>query len=141
MINGINHVTLSVQNLDSAFDFYRNTLGFRPFAKRRGKSAYFLSGDDWVVLVQAKRKHSEDASYAHLAFSVHPKDFDALESKIRSSGAIIWQENSSPGESLYFLDPSGNRLEVHSGDWRSRLQWLKENASNEVTLFDLEGMK
>ena len=141
MISGINHVTLSVENLDVAFDFNRDVLDFKPFAKRHGKSAYFLTGDDCAVLVQAKIRPFQGDSYAHLAFAVHPSDFKKLESQIKSSDATIWQENSSPGESLYFLDPSGNKLEVHSGDWRSRLRWLKENPSNEVTLFDVGGLQ
>ena len=35
MIKGINHITLSVKSLERSFDFYRNTLGFRPLMKNK----------------------------------------------------------------------------------------------------------
>ena len=136
MISAINHVTLSVRDIDEAFQFYRKVLQLKPLAKRRNKSAYFLAGEDWIALVQAKADFLPSSLYAHLAFSVSPREFEAVSERIKLSGATIWQENSSPGESLYFLDPSGNRLEVHTGSWRSRVQWLKDNPCEEVELFE-----
>lgn len=138
MINGINHITLAVVDLEKCFAFYREVLGFKALAKRKNKSAYLLSGSDWIVLVQNKSSdHSiVRTTYAHLAFSVDKSNFEIISSKIKSSGAEIWQENSSPGESLYFLDPSGNKLEIHCGDWKSRLQWLKDHPTDEVTLYE-----
>ncbi len=141
MINAINHITLSVRDIDEAFQFYREVLRLKPLAKRKSKSAYFLAGEDWVALVQAKGILPANTSYAHLAFSVSRDDFETTSARIRHSGVTIWQENSSPEESLYFLDPSGNRLEIHVGSWRSRLQWLKENPSEEVELFEESGGK
>lgn len=138
MILAINHVTLTVQDLDVAFDFYRDVLGLKPIAKRHGKSTYFLAGRDWIALVLDTKKDAShaQASYAHLAFSVTPDEFNSTRVRILKSGAKTWQENSSPGESLYFLDPSGNRLEIHSGSWETRLAWLKANPEANVELFD-----
>lgn len=78
MISGINHITLRVKNLDEAFDFYSTVLGFKPLAKRKNKSAYFLAGHDWIALVQSKGDQENTNSYAHLAFSVHPNEFAFL---------------------------------------------------------------
>lgn len=135
MISAINHITLSVSNLDECFTFYTKVLGLKPLALRKNKSAYLLAGDDWLALVQAKDSHAPSNSYSHLAFSVSLEEFASLSERIRSSGVEIWQDNSSPGESLYFLDPSGNKLEIHVGSWQSRLQWLRDNPSPEVKLF------
>lgn len=138
-ISGVNHVTLSVRNLDEAFEFYSKVLGFRPLAKRTNKSAYLLAGEDWIVLVQSLENSDNDRplnrSYAHLAFSVDPNEFDRAAQMISDSGAEIWQKNTSPGDSIYFLDPSGNQLELHAGDWRTRLKWLYENQTDDVTIF------
>jgi len=134
MIKGFNHITLSVNDLEDSFRFYRNVLGLKPLAKRRQKSAYFLAGNDWLAIVQTKQSLSE--TYSHLAFSVERMDFAKLAEQIRKSGAIIWQENTSPGDSLYFLDPSGNRLEIHAGSWRSRVEWLRQNPTPDVELFE-----
>ncbi len=135
MIEGVNHITLSVSDLEESFLFYQEILGFKPLAKRKGKSAYFLCGSDWIVLVQTAGHKVEERSYSHLALTVIKENFDPVTKRILDSGANVWQQNSSPGESLYFLDPSGNRLEIHAGSWQSRLQWLQENPSDEVTLY------
>lgn len=136
MISGMNHVTLSVANLDEAFTFYTEILEFKALAKRKGKSAYLLAGTDWITLVQSKEPVTESKkSYTHIAFSVGEKKFQAVADRIRNANVVIWQENSSPGESLYFLDPSGNKLEIHASNWQSRIQWLKDNPSPEVEIF------
>jgi catechol 2,3-dioxygenase-like lactoylglutathione lyase family enzyme len=43
MIRGISHITLSVQNIQEAFDFYKGTLGFKAIM-RSEFSAYFQAG-------------------------------------------------------------------------------------------------
>jgi catechol 2,3-dioxygenase-like lactoylglutathione lyase family enzyme len=134
-VTGINHVTLSVNDLDQSFEFYRDVLGLKPLAKRKNTSAYFLAGNDWIALVQTKERVSVSPLYSHLALTISVSHFAELSKRIVNSGAIIWQENSTPGESLYFLDPSGNKLEIHTGDWKSRINWLRENPSSEVELF------
>ncbi len=134
-ISGINHVTLSVNDLSISFDFYRNVLGLKPLALRRNSSAYFLAGDDWIALVQARTEAPISPLYSHLALTISDSDYEALSHRILSSGAKVWQENSTPGKSLYFLDPSGNKLEIHTGNWESRLHWLLQNPSSEVELF------
>jgi catechol-2,3-dioxygenase len=135
MISAVNHITLSVKELDPAFDFYTRILGLKPLAKRRNKSAYLLAGDQWIALVQAKGAIPPEPSYAHLAFSVSDADFAIMTTRLKETGVTVWQDNSSPGESFYFLDPSGNKLEIHAGSWQSRLQWLKDNPSPEVEFY------
>jgi hypothetical protein len=40
---------------------------------------------------------------------------------------VIWQVNRSEGPSLYFLDPNGRKLEIHAGDWQTRLAAMKHD--------------
>ncbi|MCC2644778.1 MAG: fosA, partial [Burkholderiales bacterium] len=35
--------------------------------------------------------------------------------------------NYSEGESLYFLDPDGHKLEIHIGSWQSRIENKKQD--------------
>ena len=65
--------------------------------------------------------------YSHIAFNVPAARFDDAAASIRASGAVIWQDNRSEGASLYFLDPDGHKLEIHAGDWRTRLAAMKEH--------------
>jgi len=50
MIGGVNHITLSVRDVDRSFGFYVETLGAKPLA-RWSKGACLLAGDLWLCLV------------------------------------------------------------------------------------------
>ena len=126
-MKGINHVTFSVADLEESFGFYVRVLGCRPVA-RWNTGAYLLVGEAWVVLIQDESTPERSpAGYTHLAFSVAPEDFDRLAKRIEDSGARIWQENSTEGDSLYFMDPDGHRLEIHASDLESRLRADRED--------------
>ena len=126
MITGLNHITLSVRDLDRSFQFYVKTLGAKPLA-RWSKGAYLLAGDLWLCLtLDARTRTSQLPEYSHIAFSVPAARFDEAAASIRASGAMVWQDNRSEGASLYFLDPDGHKLEIHTGDWRTRLAAMKK---------------
>lgn len=131
MITGLNHITLAVRNIEKSFDFYRNVLGFKPLCKWKG-SAYFLVGDPddpyalWFCLDRDSRRDTTSCS-THYAFSVSAEDFDSLSERIIASGAQLYKQNTSPGESLYFLDPDGHKLEIHTGNWHTRINAKKED--------------
>ncbi|WP_163575101.1 fosfomycin resistance glutathione transferase [Halomonas faecis] len=126
MITGINHVTLAVSDLPRAFAFYTEVLGLKPIAKWTS-GAYLQAGDDWICLsLDAETRNSPHPDYTHLAFSVPSLAFNDTAEAIRASNATIWKQNSSEGDSLYFLDPDGHKLEIHSGDLNSRLAALRE---------------
>lgn len=121
VITGINHVTLAVRDLNESYGFYRDVLGFVPRA-RWPKGAYFAAGTLWVCLIADRSARTEPLpEYTHIAFAVPAEHFDDLAARIRASGATIWQENSSEGASLYFLDPNGHKLEIHVTGLKDRL--------------------
>jgi catechol 2,3-dioxygenase-like lactoylglutathione lyase family enzyme len=135
MLAGINHITLAVKNIDQAFAFYRNVLGFKPLVKW-DKGAYFLINNFWFCL-NVDENCKPDCGYTHYAFSVTKENFAAMAQKITASGAKIFKENTSPEDSLYFLDPDGHKLEIHIGDFQSRITAKKNNigAWNNVEWF------
>ena len=127
MISGLNHITLAVRDIDCSFRFYVETQGSRPLA-RWSRGAYLLVGDLWLCLTLDERTSSSPLpEYSHVAFSVPAARFDDAAASIRASGAVIWQDNRSEGASLYFLDPNGHKLEIHAGDWRTRLAAMKQH--------------
>jgi catechol 2,3-dioxygenase-like lactoylglutathione lyase family enzyme len=136
MINGLNHITISVRDLERSFSFYMRTLGLKPLMKH-DRGAYLLAGDLWFCLSLDEQTRSEPlAEYTHFAFSVEQKDFAALSERIQNSGAKVWKENKSEGDSLYFLDPDGHKLEIHVGSWRSRLEAYRQSPkSKHMTFF------
>ncbi len=121
MVNGINHITFAVRDLDKSLAFYQKVLGLS-VAAVWAEGAYLQAGSTWIALnldLQADTKPPCQCS--HIAFHVEKKDFDPLAERIRRSGATIWQENKSEGASLYFTDPDCHKLEIHASDLAARL--------------------
>ena len=132
MITSINHITLAITDINKSFAFFRDVLGLQPLVKW-DKGAYFLVGDEnfglWFCLnVDDKREPSP--CYTHYAFSVSEEDFDLMSARILNSGASLFKDNTSSGKSLYFLDPDGHKLEIHTGNWRTRVAAKKASIGN-----------
>ena len=126
-IVGINHITLSIKDVAESFAFYTQVLGFRSVA-RWPKGAYLLAGDLWVALVLDERVRAAALpEYTHIAFTVAQADFAALSERIVDAGAPIWQPNRTEGDSLYFLDPNGHKLEIHASNLEARLRAARES--------------
>jgi catechol 2,3-dioxygenase-like lactoylglutathione lyase family enzyme len=136
MITGINHINIAVKDIARSFTFYKEVLGFKPLCRSEG-SAYFLVGTPdtlgclWFSL-DLDRDHVRLPSpcNSHIAFSVCAQEFAPLSARILKAGAPIFKDNSSPGQSLYFLDPDAHKLEIHVGDWRTRIAAKKANQGN-----------
>jgi len=121
MLTGLNHLTLAVRDLERSVDFYRQLLGFRLLAVWDA-GAYLSLGDLWLCLTLDSLKAETPApDYTHYAFGIAQTSFDAFLERLREHGVTEWRQNRSEGESLYFLDPDGHKLEVHVGDLASRL--------------------
>jgi catechol 2,3-dioxygenase-like lactoylglutathione lyase family enzyme len=122
MLRGLNHITIAVNDLERSFNFYVHLLGMTPHA-RWDKGVYLTLGDIWFCLSCDEVKPSQD--YCHIALDIAETDFNAFAEKLRGVKVIEWKQNTSEGHSLYFLDPDGHKLEVHSGNLQSRLESLK----------------
>jgi catechol 2,3-dioxygenase-like lactoylglutathione lyase family enzyme len=135
-VRGINHVTLSVRDIDRALSFYVDVLGCRLRA-RWVRGAYLEAGNLWLCLeldVRARGGKSRNDD-SHVALAVDAGEFEALAESVRGSGATIWKENRSEGASLYFEDPDGHRLELHLGDLQSRLQACRDQPYEGMEFF------
>lgn len=122
MLTGLNHLTLSVRELARSVAFYRDMLGLRLHA-RWDRGAYLSAGDLWLCLSLDEEGAAALASpaYTHYAFSISQQDFPAFAARLRAADVPEWQQNRSAGDSLYFLDPDGHRLEAHAGSLAQRL--------------------
>jgi len=120
VITGLNHLTFAVRNLDRSIAFYTDLLGFT-LRKRKVSSAYLEAGLLWLALVVDPRTRDGPLpEYSHAAFSIASSDMDLLVTRLKSAKVEQWQEPENP-DSFYFLDLDGHKLELHSGDLRSRL--------------------
>jgi len=123
MIKGLNHITIAVSDLDRSVDFYKNTMGFKAHVVW-AQGAYFSVGDLWLCL--SVDPPCEKTDFTHFAFSVDPDKFQQFCEVLISFGVVQWKQNSSEGDSMYFLDPDGHKLEIHVGNLQSRLKSIRE---------------
>ncbi len=133
LLTGINHVNLAVGDMDVSFSFYKDVMGFTPLCRSEG-SAYFLVGKPntpgclWFSLdLDREKKRQPSPCNSHMAFSISPENFETMKERLIKAGVRSFKDNTSPGESFYFLDPDGHKLEIHTGDWRSRLKFRKQD--------------
>lgn len=122
ILTGLNHITLSVKNLEQSFTFYKDVLCFKPLIKKQ-RSAYFLCGELWFCIEEDQNARAHELpEYTHIAFSISQNEFELMRNKLQQFGVKEFKKNSSEGDSIYFLDPNGHKLEIHVGNWKTRLQ-------------------
>ncbi len=122
MLQSLNHITLAVNEISESLEFYVSILGMKPEVKW-DTGAYLSVGDLWVCLSEGNA--SPTNGYSHISLSVSRANFSSYCAQLLAAEVKIWKDNESEGESLYFLDPNGHKLEIHVGDLASRLQSLK----------------
>lgn len=134
-IAGVNHVTLAVKNVEQSLRFYSGVLGLKPVARWR-MGAYLIAGQDWIALtLDAQTRTASLPEYTHLAFTVSEDDFLVTVERLRVAMAEIWQENRSPGQSFYFLDPNGHKLEIHTSTLEARMLALQANPPQDLFIY------
>ncbi|MDZ8105069.1 MAG: fosfomycin resistance glutathione transferase [Nostoc sp. DedQUE12a] len=136
MITGINHITLSVSDLEKSFEFYTKVLGCKAIAKWK-KGAYLVAGDLWLCLsLDANTRRNPSFEYTHIAFSVPQQEFQKYSDRLICLGVKKWKENISEGESLYIFDPDFHKLELHVGDLFSRIAATREVGYEGMVFFE-----
>ncbi|MGK0554826.1 metallothiol transferase FosB [Macrococcus capreoli] len=130
MINAINHITFSVANLERSIYFYQNILEGKLLMKGR-TSAYLDIGGMWIALnVETDVQRFEiNPTYTHIAFSIDEQDFSYWKEKFEKGNVNLLESRARSKEdklSIYFTDPDGHRLELHTGTIEDRLQYYKE---------------
>jgi catechol 2,3-dioxygenase-like lactoylglutathione lyase family enzyme len=139
MITGINHITLSVSNLEKSFDFYTEILGCKAIALWQ-TGAYLLACDLWLCLsLDANTRTNSIEEYTHIAFSIPEDKFLEYSNRLKILGVKQWKENTSEGDSIYILDPDYHKLELHVGDLVSRIAATKKSPYKNMKIFSEVG--
>ena len=138
MLNGLNHLTLAVSDIASSIGFYHHLLGL-PLHARWDNGAYLRCGDLWLCLsLDAQRRYiaPQESDYTHYAFSIDENDFATFVARLTQAGVTSWKENRSEGESFYFLDPDGHKLEAHVGSLEQRVAACRAKPYKGMVFFD-----
>lgn len=138
MLQNVNHLTLAVSDLQRSIVFYQQLLGLRLHA-RWDSGAYLTCGELWFCLSVDTIRHfvpPQESDYTHHAFSIAQENLVAFIARLEQENVACWKENKSEGDSYYFLDPDGHKLEAHVGNLAQRLAACRERPYKGMVFFD-----
>jgi catechol 2,3-dioxygenase-like lactoylglutathione lyase family enzyme len=116
---GINHITIRVNDIKQAEEFYGEILGFE-LIRKMGESmaVYKIGSEDTLVLVEAETSYdpeSRDYRVDHFGFFVDdPDEVDDLAAYFREKEVTILSgpANRKRGRFVFISDPDGNMIEI-----------------------------
>jgi len=128
-LEGVTHWSIPVNNLEESEKFYGEVLGLEPKG-RLGNSnmSCFAVGGHSILLCQRKEpmvRSPQQDNRLHHAFDVSSQMFEQgcklfQRIGVKIAEAIVYRERGHfTGRELYFLDPSGNMLELRDANWKS----------------------
>ena len=113
---GLNHIQISVSDMDRSLAYYIELLGMRELF-REGPLVFLQSaeGNDIFTLRQAEGPVDTAAiGLQHFGFAVNREDHAAAVDEVRKFGAEILEVGQHGDHSLYayFKDPDGYIIEI-----------------------------
>jgi len=127
-IKGINHITFAVADLESSVRFYTQVLG-ASLLLRGARTAYMDLAGVWVALNLDPGRPKAPEVYSHIAFTVDEADLDLFLLRLQDWGAKLQADrprHPMEGVSLYFKDPDGHLLELHTKTVADRVDYYRQ---------------
>lgn len=116
--SGINHITIRVNDIERAEEFYGDILGF-DLVRKMGKSmaVYRVGREDTLVLVEAETSYdpsSRDYRVDHFGFFLDSEEeVDEMAEYLRQKEVTVLSgpANRKRGRFVFASDPDGNMIE------------------------------
>ena len=115
-LEGIDHVALSVRDVEKAAQWYIDVLGFEKKFEGMwdGIPIFIGKGTTALALFPAKADipASGDIRMLHLAMRANRKNFGAAQEELKQRGIKFEFQDHEISLSIYFRDPDGHQLEI-----------------------------
>jgi catechol 2,3-dioxygenase-like lactoylglutathione lyase family enzyme len=110
-VQGVDHVAIGVADQSASEAFYRDVLGLeRKHAEAWGDSPMAMMAEHGGMAIFDEAGRSN--GFRHLAFRVDRENFELAQEDLREAGIEFEKQHHDVAESIYFVDPDGNRLEL-----------------------------
>jgi catechol 2,3-dioxygenase-like lactoylglutathione lyase family enzyme len=118
-LQGIDHVALSVADVERSTNWYMDVLGFqRRFEGMWDGVPVFIGLGDTALALFPTRSGKASAGAAgnprilHLAFRADQESFGAAQRELTKRGIVFEFQDHEISHSIYFRDPDGHGLEI-----------------------------
>jgi catechol 2,3-dioxygenase-like lactoylglutathione lyase family enzyme len=115
VIESINHIGITVSNLEESVKFYKDLFDFDMIDKASGPGLAFMRVADITIgLYESQGYKNSDNSKSRISFYVDEEDFEDAVDEIqeRDIEIVFGPENIRKGKTVVFLDPDGNQIEL-----------------------------
>ncbi len=115
VIESVNHIGITVSDLDKSVKFYKELFDFDVIDNISNLGQAFLKmGDILLSLVEVKGYKSSGESRNCIAFYVDEEDFEDAIDELEDAGIeiVFGPENIRKGQRVVFADPDGNHIEL-----------------------------
>lgn len=113
--HGLNHISLSVRDLERSLAFYKRLFGVREYARDETSIQVLGPGPHDVIAFDSRPTHGQPGGIDHFGFRLtDPADMQDVLRQIEAAGAkILSRGEFGPGlPYVYFEDPDGYTIEV-----------------------------
>jgi catechol 2,3-dioxygenase-like lactoylglutathione lyase family enzyme len=119
-LEGIDHVALSVRNIEQSAKWYMEVLGFERLHEGmwNGVPTFIGKGNTGLALFPARSDAKSTSSshrelrMLHLAFRANRGNFLAAQRELEERGIKFDFQDHEISHSIYFRDPDGHQLEI-----------------------------
>ena len=115
VIENINHISLTVSDLEKSVDFYKEMFDFETVEKYSTENQRFMRmGDILISLNHLENFRNNEGSKPIVSFYIDEEDFDDAVDELNEMGIDIVSgpENIRNGRSIVFVDPDDNKIEL-----------------------------
>ena len=119
-LEGIDHVALSVRDVELSAKWYIDVLGFerKHEGMWNGIPTFIAKGTTAIALFPIRDRDSRPGARAgkidmlHLAFRANRKNFLAAQRELKEREITFEFQDHEISHSIYFRDPDGHELEI-----------------------------
>jgi catechol 2,3-dioxygenase-like lactoylglutathione lyase family enzyme len=121
-LEGIDHVAMSVSDVERSAQWYIDVLGFerRYPGMWEGIPVFIGKGTTSIALFPVRETSAPSerggVRMLHLAFRANRKSFLAAQKELKQRGIQFEFQDHEISHSIYFSDPDGHKLEITTYD-------------------------